>query len=203
MKQAGITGVSGRKHWRRSKNASTRAGADLLDRTFNAEAPNQRWTADITIFGCRDGNLYLAGILDLCDRSIVGWSMGQSQNMDLVVSALVMSLSRRHPTHGVIHHSDHGCQYTSLEFSNRLQDLGLKASYGSVGDCFDNAAIEATWATMKREIRHIYGPINQHTRSDMRTIIFEYIEAFYNTQRHQTGLDNRTPAEVYASHQAA
>ena len=94
-------------------------------------------------------------------------------------------------------------QYTSIEFTNRLADWGLAGSYGSVGDCFDNAAMEAFWATLKTEIRHIWGPIEKTTRSELRTILFDYIEVFYNRSRHQQALDDRTPAEAYAATRAA
>ena len=164
---------------------------------------DQRWVADISGFGCVDGTLYLAGIRDLHDHTLVGWSMGERQTTDLVVAALVMALGRRNPTGELLHHADHGCQYTSMEFTNRLADWGVAGSYGSVGDCFDNAAMEAFWATLKKEIRHIWGPIDSFTRSEMRTILFDYIEVFYNRQRHQVGLEDRTPAETYAASRAA
>lgn len=94
-------------------------------------------------------------------------------------------------------------QYTSLEFTNRLADWGLAGSYGSVGDAFDNAAMETFWATLKREVRHIWRPIEDLTRSELRTILFDYIEVFYNRSRHQRGLDDRTPAETDAAARAA
>jgi putative transposase len=94
-------------------------------------------------------------------------------------------------------------QYTSLEFSNRLGDWKINASYGSTGDCWDNAAMESNWAAIKREIRHIWGPWEQLTRSQLRTILFEYIEVFYNRQRHQARLGHYTPAETYAASTAA
>ena len=94
-------------------------------------------------------------------------------------------------------------QYTALEFSNRLAAWKITASYGSTGDCFDNAAMESTWAALKREIRHIYGDWEQMTRSQLRTVLFEYIEVFYNRQRHQARLGHRTPAETYAASKAA
>ncbi|MCZ7537411.1 MAG: hypothetical protein M5T61_16870 [Acidimicrobiia bacterium] len=89
---------------------------------------------------------------------MVGWSMGERQSTDLVVAALVMALGRRNPTQQLLHHADHGAQYTSMGFTNRLADWGLAGSYGSVGDCYDNAAMEAFWATLKKELRHIWGP---------------------------------------------
>ncbi len=152
------------KRWRRGKKDTAPAG-DLLERDFTAERSNQRWVADITEFRCRDGKLFLAGIKDLCDQCLAGWSMGERQTTDLVVNALVMALARRAPEGELLHHADHGAQYTSLEFTNRLNDWKINASYGSVGDCYDNAAIESTWATIKKEIRHIWGPWEQLTRS--------------------------------------
>ena len=202
MAECGLVGVHGRKKWRRGKR-DTAPAADLLNRDFTAERSNQRWVADITEFACRDGKLFLAGIKDLHDQGLAGWSMGERQTTDLVVNALVMALARRVPDGDLIHHADKGSQYTSLEFTNRLADWNVNASYGSTGDCFDNAAMESTWATLKKEIRHIWGPWEQLARSQLRTVLFEYIEAFYNRQRHQARLDHRTPVEAYAASTAA
>ena len=203
MRAEGLVGAHGRRKWRRGRHPAMAPAPDLLERDFTAERSDQRWVADISEFGCVDGKLYLAGIRDLHDHTLVGWSMGERQTTDLVVAALVMALGRRNPTGELLHHADHGCQYTSMEFTNRLADWGVAGSYGSVGDCFDNAAMEAFWATLKKEIRHIWGPIDSFTRSEMRTILFDYIEVFYNRQRHQVGLEDRTPAETYAASRAA
>jgi transposase InsO family protein len=197
----GLVGVHGRRKWRRGK-PGTAPAPDRLGRDFTAAAPDQRWVADITEFACWDGTLYLAGIKDLCDLSVVGWSMGIRQTTDLVVNALVMALGRRHPDGELVHHADRGSQYTSLEFSTRLADWGIAASFSRTGNCFDNAAMESTWATIKKEIRYIYGPWSEMTRSQLRTILFTYIETFYNRQRHQARLGHRTPADVYADHAA-
>jgi putative transposase len=196
MAECGLVGVHGRKRWRRGR-LDTAPASDLLERDFTAERSNQRWVADITEFRCRDGKLFLAGIKDLCDQGFAGWSMGERQTTDLVVNALVMALARRVPNGELLHHADHGSQYTSLEFTNRLADWKINASYGTVGDCFDNAAMESTWATLKKELRHIWGPWEHLTRSQLRTILFEYIEAFYNRQRHQARLGHHTPTEAY------
>ena len=153
--------------------------------------------ADLSEFHCLDGKLHLAGIRDLFDKTLVGWSMGERQTTDLVVSALVMALARREPSGELVHHSDKGSQYTSLEFANRLKDWGLTASFGSTGDAYDNAAMESFWAGAKREIEFFHGPLRNHTRSQMRTIIFDYVEVFYNRARHQAKLGHRTPAEFY------
>jgi len=202
MAECGLAGAHSRRKWRRGR-ANTAPAADLLERDFTAARSDQRWVADITEFACRDGKLFLAGIKDLHDRGLAGWSMGDRQLTDLVVNALVMALARRDPNSELIHHADRGSQYTSLEFSNRLTDWNVHASYGSTGDCWDNAAMESTWAAIKRDIRHIWGPWESRPRSQMRTILFEYIEVFYNRQRHQARLDHRTPAEAYAASTAA
>jgi transposase InsO family protein len=202
MAECGLVGAHARRKWRRGRTNTAPAG-DLLDRNFTATASDQRWVADITEFACRDGKLYLAGIKDLHDQALVGWSMGERQTTDLVVNALVMALSRRQPDGELVHHADRGSQYTSLEFTNRLADWNLQASYSSTGDCFDNAAMEATWATIKRELRHIHGPWQLLTRGQLRTILFDYIETFYNRTRHQARLGHRTPAEAYAASRAA
>lgn len=199
MADNGLVGAHARRTFRKGRHPAIVPAPDMLQRDFAAELPDRRWVADISEFACWDGKLYLAGIRDLCDRSLVGWSMGERQTTDLVIAALVMALGRRNATAGTIHHADHGTQYTSLEFTNRLHDWGLVGSYGSVGDCFDNAAMETFWAALKNEIRHIWGPIDQRTRSEMRTILFDYIETFYNRARHQASLGHRTPAEVYAA----
>lgn len=203
MASAGWVGVHGRKKWRKGRTGGITEGVDLLQRDFTAERPDERWVADITEFGCVDGKLYLAGIRDLCDHSLVGWSMGERQTTDLVINALVMGLTRRNPTGELVHHADHGSQYTSLEFTNRLAAWGLLGSYGSVGDCFDNSAMEAFWSRLKTELAALHGPLEQRTRSQMRTILFDYIEVFYNRQRHQASLGHRTPAEAYTAATAA
>jgi putative transposase len=202
MAECGLVGAHSRRTWRRGR-ANTAPAPDLLERNFTAERSDERWVADITQFTCRDGKLFLAGIKDLHDQGLAGWSMGERQVTDLVVNALVMALSRRSPDGELIHHADRGSQYTSLEFSNRLADWHVHASYGSTGDCWDNAAMESTWAAIKRDIAHIWGPWDGMTRSQLRTILFEYIEVFYNRARHQARLGHRTPAETYAASQAA
>jgi len=201
MAAHGLVGVHSRRKWRRGR-PNTAPAPDLLQRDFTAEMSDQRWVADITEFACWDGKLFLAGIKDLHDQSIAGWSMGVRQTTDLVVNALVMALGRRRPDGELIHHADRGAQYTSLEFSTRLADWGISPSFGRTGNCFDNAAMESTWATIKREIRHIHGDWSKMTRSQLRTILFAYIETFYNRARHQARLGHRTPADVYADHAA-
>ncbi len=203
MAADGIVGAHARRKWRRGRHPKMVPAPDLLQRNFTAPRSDLRWVADITEFACVDGKLFLAGIRDLHDRGLAGWSMGERQTTDLVVAALVMALGRRNPSDKLLHHADHGAQYTSVEFTNRLADWKLQGSYGSVGDAFDNAAMETFWATLKKEIRHIWGPWETITRSELRTILFDYIEVFYNRRRHQRRLDDRTPAEAYAASPAA
>jgi transposase InsO family protein len=197
MRTEGLVGAHARRTWRCGRTDTAPAG-DLLERDFTAQRPNERWVADITEFATHDGKLYLAGILDLCDPACVGWSMHERATADLVIDALVMAIQRRDPD-GVTHHSDHGSVYTSLRFATHLDDYGLVASFGSVGDCFDNAAMEAFWATLKRELAWIHGRRRWSSRAELRVALFDYIEVFYNRARHQARLDHQTPAEAYAA----
>ena len=203
MAECGLVGSHGRKKWRRGKRTNTAPGPDLIGRDFTAEHSNTRWVADITEFKCRDGKLFLAGILDLHDREIAGWSMSNRQTSDIVVNALVMALARRRPDGDVIHHADRGAQYTSGDLALTMADHHVSASFGATGVCWDNATMESTWATIKREIRHIHGDWETMTRSQLRTVLFDYIETFYNRARHQARLGHRTPAETYTASKAA
>lgn len=136
MVEHGLVGVHGRKKWRRGKAHSAYA-PDLLERDFSASRPDERWAADISEFHCLDGKLFLACIRDLFDKTLMGWAMGERQTTDLVVSALVMALTRQRPGGAQVHHPDKGPQYTSLELANRLSDWGLSASFASTGDAYD------------------------------------------------------------------
>jgi len=198
MAECGLVGAHARKKWRKGR-ANTAPAPDLVERDFTAVMSNLKWVADVTEFKCVDGKLYLAGILDLHDRGLAGWSMSERNNTDLVVNALVMALARRDPEGDLIHHADRGSPYTSLEFTNRLTDWNIESSYGSTGDAFDNAAMESFWATLKREVIHIHGGWEHLTRSELRTILFDYIEVFYNRARHQARLGHHTPEEAYAA----
>ena len=203
MTECGLVGVHPRPRWRRAK-ANTAPAPDLLQGDFTAETSDHKWVPDITEFACRDAKLLLAGIKDLHDQSIVGWSMGIRQTTDLVLNALVMALSRRHPDNDeLIHHPDRASQYTSLEFSTRLADGCINPSYSRSGTCFDNAAMESTWATSKTETHHIHRSWSEMTRSQLRTALFSYIETFHNRNRHQVVEERRTPADAYPVSHAA
>ena len=137
-----------------------------------------------------EGFLYLAVILDVFSRRVVGWSMADHLRAELVVSALEMAVWNRHPGEGVIHHSDHGCQYTSLLFGEHRQALGIRCSMGSVGDCYDNAMAESYFATLECELlaRHAF-----QNHLEARTALFEYIEVFSNRQHRHSALDYLSP----------
>jgi len=202
MRQAHLVGAHSRKKWRRGK-LDVAPAPDHLNRNFSASRPNETWVADVTEFATGEGKLFLAGIRDLYGRGLVGWAMGERQNADLVIDAMVMAVGRRDPDGPLLHHSDKGSTYTALSFTQRLEDLGLFASYGSTGDCFDNAAMETFWATLKREVAWIHGSIFFRTRTELRHILFEYIEVFYNRERCQQGLGHKSPADYEAAFHAA
>jgi putative transposase len=195
MRRAGIQGC----HRRRSFHTTQRdpqadLAPDLVQRTFAASAPNQLWIADITyVPTLTQGFLYLAVILDAFSRRVVGWSMAEHLRADLVVGALEMAVWKRRPGEGVIHHSDHGCQYPSLLFGERCRAIGIRCSMGSVGDCYDNAMAESFFATLECELlaRRTFS-----THGEARSALFEYIEIFYNRHRRHSALGYLSP-ETY------
>ena len=160
------------------------------------------WAADVTQFRTGEGWLHLAGVIDLWSRRVVGWSMSTTPNSELVTDALVMAFERRRPDRRVVHHSDRGVAYTSLAFSQRVAALELDQSFGSTGDCYDNAVVEAFWATVKRELAWIHGTTTWMTRAELRSAIFDYIEGFYNPNRIQRRLGHHSPID-YEEHAVA
>jgi putative transposase len=202
MRRAGLVEVNPRCKWRRGRPDIAPA-PDLLRRDFTAERPNERWVADITEFATAEGELYVAGVRDLCHRGLVGWAMDQHQDAELVVDALVMAIGRTRPdTANLIHHADRGSQYTSLAPCSTASLHGLRVSFGSTGDCIDNAAMETFWSTIKREIRWSRGSDRFATRAEARLFLFEWFEVFHNRQRHQAALGHRTQAEYAATFNA-
>lgn len=167
-----------------------------LDRQFKAELPNQKWAVDITYIPTDEGWLYLAGVLDLCSRKIVGWSMADHMKTELVSDALTMAIVRRSPHPGLLHHSDRGVQYASDAYQHLLEVHGMQSSMSGKGDCWDNACVESFWATLKKEL------VNHEqyaTRDQARQSIFEYIEVFYNRQRLHSSLGYLSPEAFEAS----
>jgi putative transposase len=163
---------------------------DHVGRQFTATAPNQRWTADITDVPTWAGFLYLAVVLDVCSRRIVGWAMAEHLRTELVLGALEMALWNRRPAAGVVHHSDQGSQYAALAFGQRCQTAGVVPSMGSRGDCYDNAVTEAFFATLECEL------LAQHTfrtHTEARTALFDYIEGFSKRRRRHSALGYDAP----------
>ena len=190
MRAAGIVGVSRRKyHGTTRRDHESIAAPDLVERQFTADGPDQLWVADITYIPTWAGFLYLAVVLDVWSRRVVGWCMATHLRTELVLAALEMAVWRRQPS-GVIHHSDQGCQYTSLAFGKRCQEAGVKPSTGSVGDCFDNAMAESFFATLECECldRQRF-----KTQKEARMAVFDFIEGFYNPHRRHSGLGNLSP----------
>lgn len=170
---------------------------NLLNREFTAERPNEVWVGDITYIPTREGWLYLAVILDLFSRRVVGWAMQETLEATLSIHALAMALWRRKPPAGLLHHSDRGVQYTCHAYQELLQQHGLRCSMSRKGDCWDNAVAESFFATLEKELIE---ESNWHTRAEARRAIFEFIEIWYNQQRRHSSLGYRTPAEF--EHQA-
>jgi len=193
MRGAGIVGCHRRRRIVTTiREPSAPPAPDHLQRQFVAEEPDTRWTADITYVPPWAGFLSLAVVLDVFSRRIVGWAMADHLRTELVLSALEMALWNRRPAPGVIRHSDHGCQDTSLAFGSRCPEAGVVPSLGSRGDCDDNAVTESFFDTLECELldRHVF-----RTHSQARTALFDYIEGFYNTHRRHSALGYLSPAE--------
>ena len=165
--------------------------ANLLNREFTADAPDQRWVGDTTEFKIGEsGKLYLAAILDLFSRFVVGWAVSAVNDRHLVLAALAMALNRRCPETGLLHHSDRGSTYASEDYQDRLEAHGVTCSMSRTGDCYDNAVMEAFFSTLKTELAGQFASHGQAKRE-----LFDYIEAFYNTRRRHSTLDYVSPAE--------
>jgi putative transposase len=192
MRRAGLVGCHRRRYVGTTvQDRPATPASDRVQRQFVASAPDQLWTADITAIPTLAGFLYLAVVLDVFSRRIVGWAMASHLRTELVLTALEMAIWNRRPARGVIHHSDHGCQYTSLAFGARCQQAGIVPSMGSVGDCYDNAVTESFFATLECELL---------ARERFRTLaaaelaVFDYIEGFYNPHRRHSTLGYQSPA---------
>lgn len=163
---------------------------NLLDRNFTPDAPNQVWTSDITYLWTNEGWLYLAIVLDLFNREVVGWSLKPSMKADIVTDALTMAWFRRKPTTGLIHHSDRGSQYASHAFQDKLKEYGMLCSMSRKGNCWDNAPSESWFGSFKNE--RVYGE-RFETHDEMKAMAFEYIEVFYNRKRLHSTLGYKSP----------
>lgn len=193
MRAAGLRGRRRPKFRRTTDSRHELPVADnQLARSFTVEALNQVWTADLTYIWTAEGWLYLAVVMDLCSRRIVGWAIGSRMRTSLVLAALEMALLRGRPPAGLLHHSDRGSQYASRAYRAKLARHGIVASMSRKGDCWDNVPTESFFSTLKGELIHdtIY-----LTRAAARQAVFEYIEVFYNRIRRHSALDYVSPAE--------
>jgi putative transposase len=165
--------------------------ANLLNRQFVADAPNQRWVSDTTEFVIGGSQkLYLAAVLDLYSRFIVGWAVSAVNDRRLTIKALEMALARRCPEAGLLHHSDRGCTYTAEDYQTLLAARGIVCSMSRRGDCYDNAVMESFFSTVKRELADRFP-----SYGDAKMVLFDYIEVFYNQRRRHSTLGQLSPAE--------
>lgn len=199
MRAQGIVGIHKRRRGCTFRDPAAEPSDDLVNRAFAAEAPDKLWVADVTEHPTREGKVYLAVVLDVFSRMVIGWSIASHMRAELVVDALQMAIWRRQPD-GTVHHSDHGSQYTSWAFGRRLRDAGLLGSMGTIGDCFDNAMAESFFSTLQREL------LDEHqwdTQEQLAQAIFEWIEAWYNPSRRHSSIGLISPAAYEAAFHAA
>ncbi len=192
MRRARLEGASRRKRaWTTTRARDARPAPDLVERDFSSEGPDRLWVADITYIPTWAGFLYLAVVLDAWSRRVVGWAMANHLRTELVLDALNMALWQRKPEQ-VVHHSDQGCQYTSIAFGLRCKEAGVRPSMGSVADCYDNAMCESFFATLECEL---LDRKRFRTQTEARMAVFDFIEGWYNPQRRHSGLAYRSPIE--------
>ena len=193
MQAAGIAVLPSRRFVTTTdSNHNLPIAPNLLEQDFTATAPNQRWVTDITYIPTDEGWLFLAGIVDLYSRRVVGWAMQPSMHRSLVLKALSMAVTDRQPPAGLIHHSDRGSQYASADYRAALTNNGMVASMSRRGCCYDNAVAESFWHTLKNELIH---RCHFQTRDEAQRAIFEYIEVFYNRTRRHTSIGNLSPMD--------
>ena len=200
MRAAGLVGASRRKGcWTTRRDRDARPAPDLVSRDFRAAGPDRLWVADITYVPTWAGFLYLSVVLDAWSRRVVGWAMQTHLRAELVVEALDMALWRRRPD-DVIHHSDQGCQYTSVAFGARCREAGVRPSMGSVGDAYDNALAESFFATLECELldRRRF-----RTQAEARMAIFSFLEGWYNPHRRHSSIGYDSPVQFERRHRTA
>ncbi len=191
MRKAGLRGCPKKRYRVRSGGpAAAVAAENLLQQNFHADEANERWVSDITFISTRQGWLYLAVIMDLYSRRIVGWSMSRRINRHLALSALSMALGQRQLTDKLIHHSDRGAQYLSDDYQDVLKQHGIRCSMSDRGNCYDNAAVESFFSLLKRER---VNRVRYRSRDEARADVFDYIERFYTRQRPHGYLGYTSP----------
>jgi putative transposase len=197
MREAGLRGASLRRFViTTTSDPKAKRPPDLVERRFFAEAPNRLWVADITFIPTWSGFLYLAMVLDVYSRRVVGWAMETHLRTELILAALEMALVQRRPK-GVIHHSDPGCQYTSYAFGKRCQEAGVMPSIGSVGDAYDNAMAESFFATLEREL---LSRRRFRSAAEAKMTVFEWLEGWYNPHRRHSSIGYRSPVNYERAH---
>jgi transposase InsO family protein len=201
LRAAGLQGVSRRRAWPATtrRDPQARPAPDLVQRRFQASDRDTLWVADITYVPTASRVLYLAVVLDVWSRRVVGWAMAEHLRTELVLAALDMAVQQRRPT-SVIHHSDQGCQYTALAFGARCREAGIRPSMGSVGDCYDNALCESFFATLECEV---LARTRWPDPPAARQAIFDFIEGWYNTRRRHSAIGNVSPAVFERRHREA
>jgi putative transposase len=193
MRQSGLSAVLPRRRVQTTRrDGRPHSTCNRLKREFTAEQPNRKWLVDITAITTDEGWLYLAGVLDLFSRRIVGWAMDEHMPDELTQAALEMAILQRHPPADVLHHSDQGRQYTSDDYQALLAKYHMLSSLSSVGCCYDNAPMESFWGTLKTEL--IYRQ-QYRTRGEAKSAIFAYIEGWYNRQRRHSALGYLSPEQ--------
>jgi transposase InsO family protein len=191
MRQNGIRAIRTRKFKvTTDSNHSFTIAPNLLDRNFSAAAPNQKWAGDITYIWTNEGWLYLAVILDLYSRRVIGWAVSNRMKRDLAIRALDMAVALRQPPKDCIHHTDRGSQYCSHDYQKKLNKYGFKVSMSGKGNCYDNAVVETFFKTLKAEL--IWRSTWQ-TRRQVEMALFEYINGFYNPRRRHSTLGGKSP----------
>ena len=193
MHQAGLDARTPRRRAHTTQaDTQQRSVSNLLDRDFTADAPNRKWLVDITGIWTDEGWLYLAGVLDVFSRRIVGWAMDEHMPDELTQQALEMAILRRRPPAELLHHADQGSQYISDDYQALLAKHRMLVSFSGVGCCYDNAPMESFWATLKTEL--VYRQ-HYHTRAEAKSAIFAYIEGWYNRQRRHSTLGYLSPQQ--------
>jgi len=198
MRAAGLRGATLRRYVVTTQpDLQAPRAIDLVERRFYSEGPDRLWVADITYIPTWSGFLYLAMVMDVYSRRIVGWAMETHLRTELILAALNMAITQRKPT-TVIHHSDRGCQYTSYAFGKRCREAGVMPSMGSVGDAYDNAMAESFFASLERELldRRRF-----KTQAEAKMAVFEWIEGWYNPHRRHSSLGYRSPVNYERAHE--
>jgi putative transposase len=192
MRENGLRARPRRRGLPKDTGERAAVSENLLDRTFQASAPNQKWIADFTYIWTAEGWLYVAAVIDLFSRRVVGWAMKAEMTAQLVADALIMAIWRRGKPDSLLHHSDQGSQYTSEQFQRLMSDHGITCSMSRSGNVWDNAAMESFFSSLKTErtARKVY-----RTRDDARADVFDYIERFYNPRRRHSTLGYLSPVE--------